>query len=135
MTETEAPARVALDARPLTVYTIHCAHCRTVHRDDESGQPSWWSAESLARLDNYGLEEDNWHVDPTGLDPDLEGRPLVCSNCWQVGWCEGCGNEIHAWQPREDLGTASHLHVACCRTDHVHPALTVPPGQGGPDDV
>lgn len=97
-----------VDARPLTVYTIHCSNCGTVH-EGEFG-PDWWTADLLPKLNLY-IDGDGWHVNEDGM-------ALSCQKCWDHGWCDVCNDEVHAWQPHEHLadGEMRHEPDACDNT-------------------
>lgn len=94
-----------MDARSRVVYTIHCSACGEAH-EAEFG-PSLWSAKNLSELSKFPLEDEDWEL-------NLEGRALVCPGCHTVGWCEKCGDRIHAWEDKKSLeGDRRWEHVEC----------------------
>lgn len=96
-----------LDARPLLRWTIHCSECGTVYREPEFEQVANWPTSCLPALGNFGLGDQDWHVN------EFDGRPLVCPGCACVAWCEECGEEIQAWQPHWRDATDCCFHLAC----------------------
>lgn len=97
-------ASATLDARPRTVYTIHCSICGDAH-EGEFG-PSLWSESDLSNLSHFPLEDEDWEL-------NLEGRALVCPGCHTVAWCQKCRDRIHAWEEKADLEANQWQHVKC----------------------
>lgn len=93
-------------------YTVACNSCGDV-LEGEFG-PLWFTPEMLAHLGDHLFDDENWHVDIYHVDPGMGGNALACAKCWQHGWCDACGNEIHAWQQNDvTTGIEGLVHKAC----------------------
>ncbi len=122
-----APATVTLPVRvppphgltvePVLCYVVRCCRCaRPAPSRLGGGAPEVWTAERLADPLFYMYLRRlsaGWRVDLAGVDPEMEGRRVVCPGCWYVGWCRICDTIIHAWQV--DPATVGNAveHDAC----------------------
>jgi hypothetical protein len=110
-----------LDARPVLRYTVHCSQCgKPAPSYEWDDVTAIWRAEDLPKIGDYHLEDGGWKTNDGLHDPDFGGRVLVCPECWQVAWCEGCDAPIHVWQPLvEDPSDNTHRHVDCVESEVV----------------
>jgi hypothetical protein len=98
-----------LDFRPVTLYSVHCSHCANPYLN-EHGTPALFTQEELNKLTDYPLTDDEWHINE-------DGRALSCPDCWSVGWCEECQEQIHAWEPKNSGRPGEDWHAACYKSE------------------
>lgn len=92
--------------------TAHCSHCGEPY-ENEFG-PVRFAAEQLHKLGDYGLDDEGWIVNITGLyDDEVGDRKLVCPRCADVGWCDVCDEGIRAWQDVANTTDVGVVHAGC----------------------
>lgn len=75
-------------ANPIVKFEVACHRCGAQHTD-EDGNRYLYPPEVLTEAAKFSGFGDCWYVDDTGA---------TCQPCWEVTWCEECGQPIHAWE-------------------------------------